>query len=203
MIGDLFDLRFLGRHGTGPDPDDPDSPSSEYLKALAFKVELFSKLPIREMCDSNHSDRLMKRGKDAYIPQFCLKNEQELLQIPKSIKIARGFIHYGGQVLIEHGHRIKSLSSTRSRELVLSRGCSVVIGHHSSQGGIQYYSTLLHDALSARRQLFLMNVGGMINESSYGMAWARDFIARTTQGHGVLVWDKVRRMVIPHFIPFD
>ena len=202
--GDEWDFKYLNRNGMmWNDPDEKFTPTDEYRKALAFLKELRSKIPIKKICHSNHSARIWKRAKEAYIPSFLVKSYKEIIQVPNDVIVARRFVEYGGQVVVEHGDRCGN-GVNAAIKLAISNRVSTVIGHHSASGGILYNSTLRPTASGDKReQIFGMNVGGMVDEKSYGMAWAKDFMNRTTLGCGVLVWDNQRKLVIPHFIPYD
>lgn len=203
-VGDFWDFRYLCRHGIWLDPDLIATPTDEYLAALEFTKKYLSEFPRIKICHSNHGARIFKRAKESYIPNFLLKSYKEVLKLPKTVEVRRFFVEHGGKVVIEHGNR-SSNGVNAALKLAISNRISTVIGHHSAAGGILYNSTMKptkHDE-TVREQLFGMNVGGMIDEKSYGMAWAKDFTNRITLGCGVLMWDNKKKMTIPHFIPYD
>lgn len=201
-IGDLFDFRFLSSHSKRPDPDDPLSPRDEYKRSIEFAKELFSKLPVEEICQSNHELRVWKRAKEQGLPSFLLKDYIEILKLPKYVRVVNAISHYGGRVVLEHGHRVKGSSWNAYLAHLNSNGVSTIIGHHSFSAGIIYKSNWSADKYK-RAQRFFMNVGCLVDEHSWGMEWCKDFTNRMVMGCGVLTWDKKRKLVIPHFIPLD
>jgi len=205
-IGDFWDWRYLRRMGTELqlDPDDPITPTEEFTRSLAVTREIMSsQIAPHQICESNHGDRIRRVAKTAYIPQFLLRNYSQILNLSKDVEVARNFVHYGGKVLFEHGHRLKGTSQSALEKLVDKSNCSIVIGHHSAKGGTFYQSSFQHDNPDQRMQRWLLNVGGMIDEKSFGMRWSRDFVARITLGCGVVRWDNYLKKPIPIFYPYD
>lgn len=201
-IGDLVDFRFLSSHGLRPDPNDEHTPTQELDAAKDFIKELQSKIPLTHILSGNHEKRIIKRAKEAGIPVTLLKKLHEILGIKSDIKVVERLHHYGNRVLLQHGDACNR-NLIRAAAQACEIGISVVFGHHSSAGGVHYHSRLKHGIEDQRQTIFAMNVGGCIDEQSYGMAWAKQFHSRITQGCGVLTWDAKKRTVIPIFIPMN
>ena len=202
-IGDVWDFKYLCRIGKAfLDPDDPVTPTQEYEQALEFTKELTSKFPKLQICHSNHGARIFKRAKEHFIPHFLIRDYKQILQLPENVNVARRFIKYGGKVVLEHGDRVSS-GVNAAIKLAIANRRSTVIGHHSGHGGITYQTSMVpgNRNKDIREQIWGMNVGCMVDETSYGMAWAKNFTSKLILGCGVITWDG--KKPVPHFIPYD
>lgn len=186
-IGDEIDWRYLSKFGR--DPNDPDSPNEEFRKAKEFLKELYAAFREVSVCTSNHGLRFQQRAREAYLPEFMLKSVKELLESPRTWKWRESIVKYNGSVEFEHGVRAGGGVDGALR-LAIKEGRSVCIGHHSSRGGVLYHATKNHTKWG-------MCVGGMIDEESYGMAWAKHFVDRITLGCGVILDDGKKAIFEP------
>lgn len=185
-LGDEVDFHALGRWD--PDPDGY-SPGHETQKAQIGMQQLFE-ITDRyvHFCISNHTIRPWLKAHAAGLPQSFIKKIPDVLGAPKGVTWQQRILASSGnqEVLFEHGENVSGQNAAL-RAARQNMKCTV-IGHQHKNGGVFYDANF-------EGQFWAMNVGCLINQTSYAFNYAKKLRHKPTLGTGVIVEG------VPHFIP--
>lgn len=175
-IGDEWDHAALSRFDKDPDGM---SGKDEYEAAIQASKPWYKTFPKMELCESNHGLRPFKTALKAGLSKVYLKTYREFMEAPvgwtwHSRIIIDGVLYFHGEPFAgERGH-INAMIKNR---------CSVVMGHVHSFAGVNY-------SKAYKDQLFAMNVGCGINDSTYAFSYNTNTAARPVLGCGVVLEGK-------------
>lgn len=180
-VGDEVDNCALSRY-----PKDPngESAGTELRRARAVLKRYYEEFPDVLLCESNHRDRLYKRAYEAGIPKEYLADVHDYLKAPDGWEWKKSWTVDG--IVFEHGDRASGAST--GEKLIDANHASTVYGHHHNAAGIQYRKV-------GKKILFSMNVGCLIDETSYAMSYTRDNRKKPVLSAGVIVDG------VPHLVP--
>lgn len=182
-VGDEADACALSKY-----PKDPDGQSAgdELKKTRRALRPFFEEFPQVKICNSNHQQRLYKRAYEAGIPRELIAGYREYLQAPSGWEWADYWNIEG--IKFEHGDR--AAGNAPGAKLVDANGRSTVFGHHHSLAGLGYIR-------KDERIYFWMNVGCLIDEESYAMAYTKMHRTKPILSCGVII-DGVPRLIPMH-----
>lgn len=180
-VGDEWDNCALSKY-----PKNPDglSAGDEHKRAKKASRGFYEAFPEVLVCESNHRERLYKRAYEAGIPADLIKDTHSYMGAPPGWKWADSWTVDG--IVFEHGHRASGAST--GEKLIDANHASTVYGHHHNSPGVTYRKV-------GKRTYFAMNVGCLIEESSYAMSYTRDNRKRPVLSCGVIVDG------VPHLVP--
>ena len=184
FIGDEIDAYSLSRYPKDPNAKSAGDEFKATRKELKKWYKLFEEEKIVRVCNSNHTQRIFKRLLESGIPEDFLKGIREILGAPNNWVWEDSFVIDG--IKYEHGDTQGGVDAARL--LAISNRCSTVIGHHHSHGGIRYMAN--DDSV-----IFGLNVGCLINRSTYAFRYGKSAKFKPTLGCGVVLYG------IPYFIP--
>lgn len=182
-MGDLEDWHSISMHDHDPDGLSP----GDELKALRLSIAPLKKLfPKMLICTSNHGSLPLRRAFKFGLPSELIKSYQDIIQAPKTWKIADtweidGVIYEHGEAFAGQQGAIKSANANMQ---------STVIGHIHAFAGIQYSANQKH-------LIFGFNVGCLIDRAKYAFAYGKKLKAKPIIGCGII------RNGIPTFIPMQ
>lgn len=179
-VGDEADACALSNY-----PKDPDGMSAgdELRKTRRAFKPFFKEFPNVKVCNSNHQQRLYKRAFEAGIPRELIVGYGTYLNAPKGWKWED---HWAiDAVRYEHGDRASG--ATAGTKLIDANHRSTVYGHHHSDAGLGFVR-------KDNKTLFWMNVGCLIDETSYAMSYTRMHRTKPILSCGV-VEDGVPRLI--------
>jgi hypothetical protein len=179
-VGDETDQAALGRY-----PKDPDGQSAgdELKRARRAFQPYFDIFPEVYICNSNHQQRLYKRAFEAGIPRELICGYRDYIKAPEGWQWQDYWIFDG--IKFEHGDRASGIGV--GQKLVDANGRSTVFGHHHATAGLGYVR-------KDERTYFWMNVGCLIDENSYAMAYTRMHRTKPIHSCGVII-DGVPRLI--------
>jgi len=180
-IGDSMDANALSRWALDPNGM---SPLDEYLVAIDFLKKLYDEFPKAQEVISNHNERIIKRVTGAGVPSIFVRSYEEIMHYPPGWSI-HPYIEID-EVIYEHGH--SQGGEHAAKNLAKHNGKSTVIGHHHSAAGINFFA-------NRQKMLFGMNVGCLLDISSYAFSYAKDSKFKPTMGAGIV--DRG----VPKFVP--
>lgn len=180
-VGDEWDNCALSKY-----PKDPDGMSAgdEHKRAVRASRPFYDTFPNVLLCESNHRDRLYKRAFEAGIPRDYIADTSSYMRSPKGWVWAES--HTIDGVVFEHGDRASGAAA--GEKLIDANHASVVYGHHHDRPGIIYRKI-------AKKTMFAMNVGCLIDEGAYAMSYTKHNRSKPVLSCGVIVDG------IPHVIP--
>jgi hypothetical protein len=177
-------------HGVSPrffhDPDglSPGHELERAVEALGKWYDLFAGEGLIRVCTSNHTGRIFKKAFAAGIPKNFLRKVNEFLEAPPEWEW-RDYWEVDG-VRYEHGDAAGGMFAARN--LALSNRQSTVIGHHHSNGGVNY---MANDS----ELIFGLNTGCLIDRSAYVFDYGKQAKFKPTLGCGVVLYG------VPYFVP--
>lgn len=180
-LGDEWDNCALSRFPKNPDGQ---SAGDEHKRAKRASKGFFESFPDVLVCESNHRARLYKRAYEAGIPEAMVTDTHEYMGAPDGWEWKDQWWIEG--VCFEHGDRASGVGA--GDKLVDANHASTVYGHHSGRAGVSYRKL-------ANKMLFSMNVGCLVDETSYAMDYLKMIKAKPVLGCGVIVDG------VPHFVP--
>jgi len=185
-IGDELDLYKLSRY----DPD-PDSLGclQEITMGLEKMEKLYSIFPKVDACTSNHSARGARRAFAAGIPKLFLKSIHSWMKAPKGWQWKDEYIikTKSGPVRFWHGEPYSPGTWHRAGP---DQRINSVLGHVHVNAGT--YFNRVRDS-----EIWTMNVGCLVDESSYAMAYSKQYKTRPSYGTGLIIDG------VPLFIPLE
>lgn len=179
-VGDEVDAAALSKY-----PKDPngESAGTELKKVRRALKGFYEEFPEVYVCNSNHQQRLYKRAFEAGIPLEYIADIHEYLQAPKGWQWADNWTFNG--IVFEHGDRASGANA--GEKLIDANHASTVYGHHHNCPGITYRR-------KGNRTLFAMNVGCLIDEHGYGMAYTKHNRNKPVLSCGLII-DGIPRLV--------
>lgn len=171
-VGDLIDSHATSRHPCIPDAYSPGDELSYSIKKLK---KWYSAFPEMNVCIGNHDQRINKIASDSHISSKWLRDYNEVLKVPNW-----NFKEYFeiDDTLFTHGTGTSGICAAYNRSLNI--GKNVVIGHLHSEANILYHK--LSD-----KTVFGMIVGCGVDEESYGMNYAKNFIKKSIISCGLII----------------
>jgi hypothetical protein len=178
-VGDEWDNCALSEY-----PKDPDgmNPGAELLRARQESQAFYQAFPEVKLCDSNHKSRLWRRAFSAGLPLAAIRDVNDFTGAPRGWRWATRW-EVGGTVF-EHGDR--AAGADAALKLVDANMASTVIGHHHSTARITYVN-------KAGLLLFGMNVGCLVDSTTYAFNYTKHHQTRPVLSAGVIV-DGVPRL---------
>lgn len=180
-IGDEVDNHAMSYHDSDPDlrsAGDELSVAKGYIKQME---KLFPKM---DLLESNHGSLYFRKAKTHGIPRSAMKSYSELLGVKNwkwhfdlTIRLSDG-----QPVYFHHGKNKDSLKLSKNM------GMSAVQGHYHSEFNIKYWG-------NPERLNWGMNVGCLIDDESYAMAYNKATLDRPIIGLGVIL--EGQPMLIP------
>lgn len=175
-IGDEWDNCALSRFSLDPDGK---SPRDEYDAAVEASKPWYKAFPNMTVVESNHGLRPYKKAFEAGIPHLFMRSYRDYMKAPKTWKwVPRveldGVAYFHGEPFGGQNGHINAMVKNRM---------SVVIGHIHCFGGVSY-------SKSPANQLFAMNVGCGIDDTTYPFKYAKEQAVRPTLGCGVVLGGK-------------
>ena len=171
-IGDLVDSHATSRHPSVPDAY---SPGDELNYSIDKLKSWYKAFPNMKVCIGNHDVRANKIASDAKIASKWIKDYNEVLEVPTWE--FREYFEIGDTVYI-HGTGTTGMTAAYTRALNL--GKNVVIGHLHTEASIIHHR--LRDAV-----VFGMIVGCGVDETSYGMNYAKNFPKKSIISCGLVL----------------
>ena len=173
-IGDEVDFHGLSYHDSEPSLD---TQHQETLKARTTIQELESLFPEMVLVHSNHGSMLYRRGKTHGIPNYMLKDYNEVLGVGKGWKWYVDYkyqMNNGQWVFMTHGMKKNGLA------LAKEMGMCVIQGHYHTEFNIAYTSNPM--ALN-----WSMMCGCMIDDKSLAFSYNKVHSARVILGCGIII----------------
>tara|TARA_R110000787_G_scaffold87489_3_gene186385 strand:+ start:11270 stop:12031 length:762 start_codon:yes stop_codon:yes gene_type:complete len=184
-IGDEVDNHALSYHENS---DGAFDAMREAEMAQTAMDKWYKTFPDVKVCVGNHSALPFRKATSSGIPKRFLKTYEEIWNAPKGWKWELQWEIDG--VLYEHGTGTSGQNGARNRASANRQ--STVIGHSHSFGGVSYMA-------SRNDMIYGLNVGCGIDNSSYAMAYGKQFPKKPTIGCGVVL-DGGRTGI---FVPMD
>jgi hypothetical protein len=176
-VGDMWDFHSMSFHQSEPEAVGPEE---EYEKIRAFSKELTDIFPHGDIVLGNHCDIPKRKMKELGLATSMLRNPNDLYNMPDTWKIHQ--LYYvlepdTWDVLVEHGCGSggKYGCANTSKE----KRCSYVQGHTHSNAAV-IYSQCYKDVT------FAMNVGCLIDSSSFAFKYAKHTTRKGNLGCGVV-----------------
>ena len=173
FMGDEIDAYWASTYVKSPEALSAKAEHKAALKALSKWYEVF---PEADICESNHTIRPYKRAIDAGILKEFLKGYKEILKAPEGWNWYEKII--ADEVLYIHGEGFSGIYAHRNAAVTYM--CSVVIGHLHAHAGIQYVDT-------DNGSIWGMNVGCLVDLSTYAFAYSKFMRYRPSLGVGIVV----------------
>ena len=173
-VGDEVDFHGLSYHDSEPSLD---TQYQETLKARKIIKELENLFPKMTLVHSNHGSMLYRRGKTHGIPNYMLKDYNEVLEVGDGWTWYKDYKHKminGQWVFMTHGMKKNGL--TLAKEM----GMSVIQGHYHTEYSISYTSNPLSLHWS-------MMCGCLIDDHSLAFAYNKVNSARVILGCGIII----------------
>lgn len=171
-IGDLIDL-----HATSFHPSMPEAYSAgdelEYTKKKLKKW--YEAFPNIKVVRGNHDDRIFRLASNSGITKHWIKDFTEVLEVPNW----EFQDHYEINNII-YTHGTGTSGATAAYRRAINMGKSVVMGHLHSEASIMYHKM-------GNTTLFGMIVGCGVDESSYGMNYAKNFPKKSIMSCGLVI----------------
>tara|TARA_Y100001951_G_C11283247_1_gene266845 strand:- start:761 stop:1549 length:789 start_codon:yes stop_codon:yes gene_type:complete len=154
-----------------------DNQHTETLKARKIFQELEELFPNMILVHSNHGSMLYRRGKTAGIPNYMLRDYNEVLGVGKGWKWYADYkfkMNNGQWVFMTHGMKKNGLA------LAKEMGMCVIQGHYHTEFNITYTSNPMTLNWS-------MMVGCLIDDDSRAFAYNKVNSARVILGCGIII----------------
>tara|TARA_Y100000310_G_scaffold182627_1_gene182701 strand:- start:1798 stop:2682 length:885 start_codon:yes stop_codon:yes gene_type:complete len=176
-VGDMWDFHSMSFHKSEPESM---SPEDEYLRIKDFSAEFSESFPCGDVVLGNHCDIPKRKMVDAGLAPSMLKTPNKLYNLPDTWTIHP--LYYvlepdTWDVLVEHGCGSggKYGCANTSKE----KRCSYVQGHTHSNAAVIY-------SQNYKNTTFGMNVGCLIDSSSYAFKYSKHTIRKGNIGCGVV-----------------
>lgn len=182
-IGDILDQHALSKWVSDPDGY---SVGHEIENAIKDVQRLNKEFPDLKVTLGNHDTRHMKAAMNAQLSSRYLRHMNEILDVDWSWHW--NFIQ-NEQVLYTHGD--EKGGSYSGHNISKEQGMSSVVGHTHSNAGLHWFRNY-------NKVWFALNVGCLVDDSGYAMAYGKKNGYKGIQGIGV-VCDYGNE---PHFIRY-
>jgi hypothetical protein len=176
-VGDMWDFHAMSFHQSEPESTGIEA---EYQAIRDFSEEFTSVFPEGDIVLGNHCDIPSRKMKEAGLTPTMLGDLNRLYNMPKSWDIHN--LYYvlepdTWNVLVEHGCGSggKYGCANTSKE----KRCSYVQGHTHSNAAVIY-------SQNYKDTTFAMNVGCLIDSSSYAFKYAKHTTRKGNEGCGVI-----------------
>lgn len=173
-VGDEADFHGLSYHEK---EQTLDTQHQETLKARKVFVELEKLFPEMTLVHSNHGSMLYRRSKTHGIPNYMLKDYNEVLGVGSGWKWYADYKHTmnnGQTVFMTHGMKKNGLS------LAKEMGMCVIQGHYHTEFNLSYTSNPMNLNWS-------MMCGCLIDDNSRAYAYNKVNSARVILGCGIII----------------
>jgi hypothetical protein len=180
-LGDEIDAAAFSRYAKNPDLD---SPAAEIKRARRALQPWFDLFPIVRVCNSNHTQRPLKRAAEAGLPNDFVRTIREVLGAPPGWTWADE--HEIDGVIYFHGEGFSGPAGARNAAVTYRQ--SVCIGHLHGHAGISWIA-------GPRGTIFGMNAGCLINPRSAAFSYAKHSKHKPTLGCSVILDG------VPSFVP--
>jgi len=174
-IGDLIDSHATSRHPSMPDAYSPGDELQYTIRKLRSWYRAF---PNMEICLGNHDIRSYKIASEYGVASKWMKGFADVLEVP-NWKFEESF-EYNDIVFI-HGTGTTGPMASKTRALNL--GQSVVMGHLHTESSIIYHQL-------RNKTIFGMTIGCGVDETSFGMNYAKNFPRKSILSCGVILGDQ-------------
>lgn len=173
-IGDELDYHAMSFHDSNPDLF---SAGDELQVAIDRLKPLYRLFPRMKILESNHGSLVYRKGKFHGMPRDVFKSYREVLGAPKgwswhfdlTVKLSDGSLCY-----FHHG------KSSSGIKLSQSMGMKVVQGHFHEKFAVEYWG-------NPTGLYWSMQVGCLIDNSSYAFEYNRTNLKRPVIGCGVIL----------------
>jgi len=182
--GDEVEYAGISFHDLNPNMP---SASDEHEAAKHELKNLYKIFPEMDICISNHTSRPFRRAMKYGLPSQFIRDYRDFLEAPKEYRWADSWEYDG--VLYLHGEGYSGKNA--HVQAAIGHQQSVVMGHIHSWAGVQYIRT-------AKKQIFGVNSGCLIDDKALAFKWAKHFATKVTLGASIIEDGKVA-----HFIPME
>lgn len=177
-VGDLTDQYCFSRYPKDPEADGVPLEIKHVWRGVAQLGSLF---PSMTIVSSNHDDRVYSRSRSAGVPKGFLRPYPELI---KSGGYDWKWVHDYTLRLPNKQHvYIVHTKGESSVALAKNIGMNVVVGHHHTKHGIQYFANPHHN-------LFCVDTGCLISDDNYAFAYNKSSIIRPVLGCAAIIDSK-------------
>jgi len=184
--GDIVDLHRASRFRDEQDALNFRDELTEAKKFIKVLIEVF---PYCKLCTSNHDSRNITKAKEYGIDINALKSFSEYIGLPEDTwEIKDHFMIDGVKYCHKSRNGVHGVYNA-GKEL----GGSLVSAHTHVNGGVRYLKNMYGS-------YFCMDVGCLIDDSTYNMRYARELNGGLTLGCGV-VYNRRHAEYIPMYIP--
>jgi predicted phosphodiesterase len=174
-VGDLTDQYVFSSYPKAPEAD---SVSQEMHKVWRDVKALGSLFPDMMIVSSNHDDRVYRRGRSAGLPKEFVLPYQDVIK-------ARD---YNWKWVNDYMLRLNTkqhlyICHTKGESAVAlakAVGMNVVVGHHHTKHGINYFS-------NPYTSLFSIDTGCLISDDAYAFAYNKQSIIRPMLGCAAII----------------
>lgn len=188
-VGDEVDQYFASRF-----PRDPDAPMSTLHEIREAKDRLrdwYRAFPRMKLATSNHGMRWAKRAFDAQIPSVMIRAYQEVLGAPAGWEWKDEWLIGAKHAPIKMFHGMGYGGMYAYRTAAMDHGMNVVFGHLHANAGVAHVKT-------ASKKCWGMNVGSLIDCSSYAFHYGKDNRFKPWLGAGVVLDGGLTPLLIPY-----
>ena len=176
-VGDMWDFHSMSFHKSEPEALGPEE---EYEQIKAFSAEFAEAFPQGDVVLGNHCDIPKRKMVDAGIATSMLKDPNELYNLPSGWNIHQLY-HViepdTWNVLVEHG--CGSAGKYGCANTAKEKRCSYVQGHTHSNAAVIY-------SQNYRDTIFGMNVGCLLDSSSFAFKYAKHTTRKGNLGCGIV-----------------
>ena len=171
-IGDLIDSHATMHHPSVPDAY---SPGDELRFSIEKLKPWYSAFPNMKVVLGNHDLRVRTISSEVHIASRWMRDYSEVLEVPTwDFRES----HEINDIVYVHGTGTSGVTSAQRRALNL--GKSVVMGHLHTEASIIYHK--LYD-----KTIWGMIVGCGVDESSYGMMYAKNNPKKSITSCGIVL----------------
>ena len=175
-IGDLVDLHCISYHEKDPDV----SSTSEIDDAIEQVRGLTSLFPCVQMLTGNHDALVQRKAVTAGLSSRVLRSFKDLFELPSKWQVHPRYHKLCmDDVLYQHGDSGKG-GAIAALKNAQSEFCSVVQGHHHTQGGVWYHA-------NENNLIFGMQVGCGLDRTYMQMAYGTKFSTKPIISCGVVI----------------
>ena len=177
--GDISVSGNCDKHALSFHDSDPDllSAGAELQASLPIIATIHSMFPEMDIIDSNHGSMVHRKAKHHGIPRHYIKSYNDVLEVGEGWKWHNDLtveLPNGQKVYFHHGKSADGL------KLSQTMGMSCVQGHYHEKFGINYWGNSLG-------LYFSMQVGCLIDDSSYAFAYNNVNLKRPVIGTGLII----------------
>lgn len=142
----------------------------------------FSRFPCLKVATSNHGQRWAKKASEAEIPSVMIRHYTEVLEIPPTWSYRDVWILNGSKQKFMMKHGVGYGGQCAYKEAPFREGMSVVFGHLHSSAGMARVKTDGYE-----REIWGMNVGCLIDVSTFAFEYERNNKFKPNVGTGVIL----------------